>query len=215
MKKMLTGQRFGRLLVLYDTGERKNRYVVWRCRCDCGGEVDVTTNNLASGHTKSCGCYNRERTIETHTIHGMARHGGRHPVYIVWRGMLQRCENPNALEYRNYGGRGIKVCDEWHEFISFRDWALAHGWQKGLTLDRIDNNAGYSPDNCHWTTRKAQARNRRTNRLVTFNGKTQTIVDWAEEMDISYSVLSSRINKLYWPIECALTEPVKAKELAR
>jgi len=201
--KDLTGQRFGRLVVLYDTGERKSGNVVWHCKCDCGNEVDVISGNLASGNTTSCGCYNRERAAETHTTHGMA--GKEHPVYNTWASMLQRCENPNDSKYKDYGGRGIKVCDEWHDAKVFIEWALANNWEKGLSIDRIDNNGNYEPSNCRWVTWKEQARNRRSNHLITFNGKTQSIAAWADETRIPYGTLKARINQYHWPIEQALS----------
>lgn len=210
----LKSQRFGRLVVLYDTGERKNREIVWHCRCDCGSEVNVIGSNLISGRTKSCGCYQRERAAEAHTTHGMAQRGKWYPVYAVWESMLQRCENPNNKSYKDYGGRGIKVCDEWHDVQVFTDWALANGQEEGLTIDRIDNNGNYEPGNCHWVTRKEQARNRRSNRLITFNDKTQTMAEWAEEINISYHTLKHRINNYHWPIERALTEPVRRPKYA-
>jgi len=208
-KVNLAGQKFGRLLVLYDTGERKNKHVVWHCRCDCGNEVDARGDNLTSGLARSCGCYNRERVAEVQATHGMSRHGGAHPVYWVWHGMLQRCKNPNDKRYKYYGGRGITVCDEWHDAEKFIGWAVLNGWEKGLTLDRIDNNGNYKPDNCRWVTRKVQSRNMRSNHLIAFNGKTQTIAEWAEEIGINGSTLYNRINVSGWPIERALAEPVK------
>jgi len=203
--KDLTGQRFGRLVALYPTGERRNSYIVWHCRCDCGNEVDVITSSLTTGHTNSCGCYSRECTIKRSTTHGMAQQRERHLVYYIWGTMIQRCENPKNKNYENYGGRGIMVCDEWHDAAVFIDWALASGWEKGLTLDRIDNNGNYEPSNCHWVTQKEQARNKRNNHLITFNGKTQSLAAWADETGIPYGTLESRINKLYWSIERALS----------
>jgi len=207
----LTGRRFGRLVVLHDTGERKNGEVVWHCLCDCGNEVDVRSNSLASGYTTSCGCYQRERVAEANTVHGMAQRGKQHPMYNTWARMIQRCENPNNKPYKYYGGRGITVCEEWHNSAIFIDWALANGWQKGLTLDRIDNDGNYEPSNCHWVTRKEQARNRRSNRRITFNGKTQALAQWAEEVNVKDKILWDRINKYHWPIERALTEPVRRR----
>jgi len=210
-KADLAGQRFGRLLVLYDTGERKDKRVVWRCKCDCGNEVDAVSHDLTSGDTRSCGCYQRERVAEAHTTHGMVRHGKRHPVYGVWAAILTRCENPNAKCYKNYGGRGIAVCEEWHDPAVFIDWALAHGWKKGLSIDRIDNNGNYEPDNCRWVTSKENNRNRRSNHLISFDGKVQTMAEWADELNISYHALKHRINELDWPAERALAEPVKKR----
>jgi len=201
----LTGQRFGRLVALYPTGERRNSYIVWHCRCDCGNEVDVITSSLTTGHTNSCGCYSRECTIKRSTTHGMAQQRERHPVYYIWSAMIQRCENPNNHNYKDYGGRGIKVCEEWHDAKVFIEWALTSGWGKGLTLDRIDNDSDYKPSNCRWVTRKEQAWNKRNNHLITFNGKTQSLAAWSDETGIPYGTLESRINKLYWPIKRALS----------
>jgi len=211
-KRDLVGQKFGRLVVLYDTGERKNGNVVWHCKCDCGNEVDRRSDHLTSGATKSCGCYNRERAAEVHTTHGMARQRERHPVYLAWHDMLQRCENPNFTTYKDYGGRGIRVCEEWHDAKIFIDWALANGWREGLTIDRINNNGNYEPSNCRWVTRKEQARNKRNNHLITFNEKTQPMAQWAEEVDIGSCTLRYRINNLHWPIERALTEPIHERK---
>jgi len=210
----LTGRRFGRLIVLHDTGERKNRCVAWHCKCDCGNEVDVRGDNLTSGNTTSCGCYNRERVVEANTTHGMSRQEKTYPVYVAWKSMLWRCENPNYKQYKDYGGRGVKVCEEWHDPVVFIDWALANGWREGLTLDRINNNGNYEPDNCRWATRKEQAQNRRSNHLVTFNGKTQCLTDWATELGINGRTLFYRIDRLHWPIERALTEPIRGHKHA-
>jgi len=204
-RKKLAGQRFGRLVVLYDTGERKNRHVFWHCRCDCGNEVVVRTDCLISGNTTSCGCYRKGCVAERNTTHGMA--GKEHPVYNTWASMLQRCENPNDPGYKRYGGRGITVCDEWHDPVVFINWALANGWRKGLTLDRIDNDGNYEPDNCRWATRKEQARNKRNNRLITFNGKTQSLAAWAEELSVNYSTLGNRLNA-GWSIKNAFTTSI-------
>lgn len=205
----LTGRRFGRLVVLYETSERKGGNIVWHCRCDCGNEVDVGGHNLTSSRTTSCGCFQREYAAEAHTVHGMRRQGETHPVYRTWYHMLQRCENPNSIGYQNYGGRGITVCGEWHDAEKFIGWAVLNGWRKGLTLDRIDNDGNYEPSNCRWATRKEQAQNKRNNRFITFNGKTQTLAGWAEEIDISPNTLQYRV--LHWPIERALTESVRKR----
>lgn len=210
-RRELTGQRFGRLLVLYGTNKRQKRGVVWHCRCDCGNEVDIRGDSLTSGNTRSCGCLQRERAAEANTKHGMAQQGSPHPVYDIWYTMLRRCENPNNSAYKYYGGRGIAVCEEWHDVQVFIDWALANGWKRGLTIDRIDNDGNYEPSNCRWATPKEQARNRRSNHLIAFNGKTQCLTDWAEETGVKWQTLVSRIDTLHWPIERALTEPVNER----
>ena len=211
-RKDLAGQRFGRLMVLYDTGERRNKKVVWHCQCDCGNELDVRSNSLVSVRTTSCGCYRRQRTAEVHTVHGMTRGEKIHPIYQTWYAMLQRCENPDNKSYKNYGFRGIKVCDEWHKLIPFCDWALASGWQKGLQLDRINNDGNYEPGNCRWATSQENNRNRRGNRMITFAGKTQCLAAWADETGIKYQTLLDRVDRYRWPIERALTEPVKRRK---
>jgi len=207
----LTGRRFGRLVVLYECNERKNGKVVWHCRCDCENEVNVRSGGLTSGNTTSCGCYNRERVAEVHTVHGMKRQGERHPVYDAWARMIQRCENPNDKCYKDYGGRGITVCGEWHDPVVFINWALVSGWQKGLQIDRIDNNGNYEPDNCRFVTPKENSRNRRNNRFITLNSRTQSLAAWAEEAGVNRVTLQSRIDRGRWPIERALTEPVRRR----
>lgn len=124
----------------------------------------------------------------------------------VYTSMKQRCYNKKARTYPNYGGRGIKICDEWLEsFATFAVWSVLNGYEQGLSIDRIDNDGDYSPENCRWVTQKIQGNNQRTNRLITYNGKTQTMAEWADEIDINYACLESRINRLGWSIEKALT----------
>lgn len=168
----LTGKRFGRLTVIEESG-RKNGGVVWRCKCDCGNEVCVRSNTLRRGRTVSCGCYNRERA----TKHGM----GRTRLHGIWSNIRYRCGNLNNSRASDYGGRGIKVCDEWaNSFEAFRDWALANGYRDDLTIDRIDVNGDYEPSNCRWATLREQGRNKRNNVWLTCNGETHILTDWAK-----------------------------------
>lgn len=131
----------------------------------------------------------------------------RDKLYNVWRGIKKRCYNPNYYAYPQYGGRGIMLSEDWVNFENFYIWALANGYEVGLTLDRIDNNGDYSPNNCRWTTWKVQGNNRRTNKTITFNGKTQTLSMWADEIGVSQEMLWNRLRIYKWPIEVALTAP--------
>lgn len=128
-------------------------------------------------------------------------------LFYIWQNMLKRCYNHNSPKYKDYGGRGITVCEEWREsFTAFQKWAVESGYQDDLKIDRKDNNGNYCPENCHWATDKEQANNKRTNRLITCNGKTQTLAQWAEEMGIPRQTINSRINKLGWSAERALAK---------
>ena len=137
--------------------------------------------------------------------HGYARPGKIEKLHGVWRNIIARCGSPNAQKYKYYGARGISICGEWKaNYVEFRTWAYANGYAEGLTIERIDNDAGYSPENCKWVDRKAQARNRRSSKLITFRGETQTQAAWAEKVGISQGTLHARIEKLGWPLERAL-----------
>lgn len=198
----LTGQRFGRLTVLkraddliQPSGQHKTQ---WLCKCDCGNVLTVQGNNLKNGHTKSCGCYLTDNP--SHAKHNKCSTR----LYKCWKHIKQRCYDKKAKGYADYGGREITVCDEWlHDFQAFYDWAMTNGYKDDLTIDRIDNNKGYSPDNCRWATKKEQANNKRNNHLITYNGKTQTLAQWADELHTNYKKLYSRIVIYDWDIEKA------------
>lgn len=161
----LLGERFGRLLVTNETDLRNGRRIVWECLCDCGNKVFATSYDLTSGHTKSCGCLMRE------TVSAMfSKHHKENPrLYGVWKGMRARCNNPNHDAYKNYGGRGIRVCDEWNDYRNFLAWAVKNGYDENAktgdcTIDRINNDGNYEPDNCRWVDMKVQSHNKRTSR---------------------------------------------------
>lgn len=166
----LVGERFGRLTVV-ERGEIKNHKQQWKCVCDCGLSVLVTTGNLRAGNTSSCGCLRRETSSaqgKSNTIHGRS-HAHMTRLYSIWRGMRQRCSNPNREVYSLYGGKGIKVCEEWNDFRTFEAWALSHGYADNLSIDRINSNGDYCPENCRWLTRSentARANKNHTTRKV-------------------------------------------------
>lgn len=164
----LTGQRFSRLVVIAREGTNKFRASTWLCQCDCGNRTVVARSALQSGGTKSCGCWHRDYVANQMTTHGKKKHR----LWSVWSSMRQRCSLPSHKDYRRYGGRGITVCDEWmHDFQSFYDWAMANGYDENApygqcTIDRIDNDKGYSPDNCRWVDMKVQSNNRAMKGLI-------------------------------------------------
>ena len=172
-KQDLTGQKFGRLSVVADTGKRRHSYVVWLCRCDCGNVTEVISDSLKRGNTKSCGCLHDELAAERiKGVKTVPKHGlSHHRLFGIWSGMKTRCYNPNNKDFKDYGGRGITICAEWlADFQRFYDWAMKNGYQDSLTIDRKDVNGNYEPSNCKWATRAEQSRNqRRTHKNVNQN----------------------------------------------
>lgn len=205
----LTGKRFGKLFVIEIMRLEGKGEIFWKCVCDCGKETIVSGSNLKNGNTKSCGCIHSELLIKRNTSHGFSQNES---LYSVWRGIKSRCYCVNGVYYKNYGGRGIVVCDDWkNDYVMFRNWALENGYVKGLSIDRIDNNGNYEPSNCKFSTRVEQANNTSKNRFILWEGKTQTIKQWSEEIGMKYTSLSQRINKCGWSIEKSFTTPIKHK----
>lgn len=201
--KDLTGQRFGRLVALRYAGPDGTGRTQWVCECDCGVTKVVAARSLPDGNTRSCGCLSHEDRITRSTTHGM--YGT--PEYRTWGQMLVRCYRVTGQAYRRYGGRGITVCSRWRKSFAvfFEDVGFRPSTQH--SIDRIDNEKNYEPGNVRWATRSQQARNRRNNRLLTFQGETKPLVAWAEEHEMAQHTLSERLRH-GWTVERALTEPV-------
>lgn len=204
----LTGKRFGKLIVLeYAYSKNKTRH--WKCLCDCGNYSYPSSNSLSMGHTKSCGCLNYEPTS---TTHGLSK---KTPLYFVWKELRHRCSNPKHKSYKDYGARGILVCKEWEDFKVFYDWAIESGYKEEtlsngknkLTIDRIDVNGNYEPSNCRFITNKEQARNKRNNVKVVYNGKEENLRDLCEKLNVDYSLVYDRVHCYNWAIKDALTIP--------
>lgn len=186
----LEDKKFGRLTVLFPVGSLKGKKY-WLCQCDCGEELCVNTNSLTSGKTQSCGCYARERAIEANI-----KHGKRHTkIYNTYRGMKDRCFNKNNPKYKNYGGRGISMCDEWkNDFMCFYNWAMDNGYEETLTIERINVNGNYEPSNCKWIPACEQAKNRTTNIFIKYNGETKILSEWCKDLGLSYKKIHLRLS---------------------
>lgn len=186
----MTGLRFGRLVVLRRDGNSPCGSAKWLCKCDCGKEVSVTGTCLRRGGTVSCGCYGADIRKSFGVKHGKSYTR----IYSIYSKIIQRCYNKNSKLYKNYGYRGITMCDEWrNNFQAFYDWAMANGYTDKLSIDRIDNYKGYSPDNCRWLTPKEQGRNLRRSVYLTINGETKLLMDWCTENNLNIQTVRNRV----------------------
>jgi len=183
----MVGKRVGRLMVVERAKNSKSGQARWVCECECGKKSIVLGYDLRSGKTRSCGCLQKEKAIEAHLTHGMRKT----PTYISWAGIKNRCTNHSYHGYKNYGGRGISVCERWNKFENFYEDMGEK--PKGLSVERKDNNGNYCPENCCWETIKNQNRNKRSNVNIEYHGKTQCMKDWAKELGINYGTLKSRL----------------------
>ncbi len=199
----LSGQRFGRLVVLRFHGVSNSGKRVWECACDCGGKSLVTTGAMRSGSTSSCGCLCLEINSKRMSTHGASKSA----TYKIWSGIRARCNTPSASPWKYYGGRGIGICKRWDRFENFlSDMGVRPS--KLHSIERIKNNQDYSPENCKWATILEQSNNRRDNHFLIFKGKRQSISQWAREIGMEVDTLKARIGKLKWPTERALTTPL-------
>lgn len=197
----LTGQRFGRWVVLKRVPNR-GKALMWECRCECGTVKIVHGTSLKGGTSTNCGCV---RLAGIPRTHGLTHH----PLYRVWQRMKGCTGSPTHQDYHHYGGRGISMCDQWkNDFYSFYTWSIEHGWEPGLEIDRLDVDGNYCPENCRFTDRSGQMRNTRRTRMLTYSGKTQSVLEWAEEIGIKPETLRCRLDQYGWSVEKALTEEV-------
>lgn len=198
----LTGLKFSRLFVLSLSKVQKG-HNYWLCQCECGTFKVVNECSLKSGKIKSCGCLNKELSRMRMTKHGLWDTR----LYKIYDGIKQRCYNKKNKSYKNYGGRGIKMCDEWqNDFMTFYNWSINNDYREDLTIDRINNNGNYEPSNCRWVDIKTQANNKRNNHYITYNNETHTIAEWSRLLNISIHALRHRFER-GWSIERALTTP--------
>lgn len=201
--KDLTGKTFGRLTVIERAGSHNGR-ALWLCSCQCGRTVIKVGKRLLSGQCKSCGCGEYENRVKNVTSHRLSNTR----LYTIWQGIKQRCYYSKHKSYKNYGGRGITVCDEWkNDFKAFYDWAIANGYRDDLSIDRIDVNGNYEPNNCRWATYFEQSRNLSTNVNVTLNGETKILTDWLKILNIPYHKVHYLLQKGL-SIEAALKKVV-------
>ena len=185
----LIGEKFGRIKVLkwIPISERENKRKCYLCQCDCGNIFPCRKDLLKEGRRVSCGCYNREISKA-----GITKKHGKYQsrLYSIWHKIKERCLNPNVKEYKNYGGRGITICDEWlRDFQVFYDWSMSHGYEDNLSIDRIDVNGNYEPDNCRWITNLKQQNNRRDNIFLDCNGEKLTVAELSRKYDIPYPTM--------------------------
>lgn len=198
-------KRFGKLIATNKTIhlDNENRWKII-CKCDCGGEIYVMPYQLKNGSVKSCGC---EKIKPHHVTHNRSKC----EMFGTWKQMISRCSNPSNKKYSDYGGRGISVCEEWLNFDKFNDWVNSVGGRpNGYTLDRIDTNGNYCPDNCRFVPWSIQASNKRTSHLIEYKGEVKALSVWAKELCIPYYIIEHRINR-GWNVERALTTPVAKK----
>lgn len=199
----LTGKRYNNLVVIGRAENSKNGILIWKCLCDCGNITQVRGSNLKSGAVKSCGC--RRKNAKPTLTHGMSHTR----LYRIWAGMKARCYSRNIPSYKDYGARGIAVCEEWrHSFESFAEWANNNGYSDNMTIERKDIDGDYCPHNCKWIPFNEQQGNRRICRFYEYKGETKNLAEWCRCLNLSYSVIHNRINKLGWDFERAISEPV-------
>ena len=203
--KDITGKRYGKLTVIKHLGLFKNLHW-WECKCDCGNIMKSTVGRLNFKLAVSCGCGQREaarRICKERSRHNMKNTR----IYNIWHSIKQRCFYKKSISFPSYGGRGITMCNEWLDFINFKDWALSSGYADNLSIDRKEVNGNYEPSNCRWFTSIQQANNRRNSNPITFNGKTLSLKEWSRIYNIKTPTLKNRLNN-NWPLKKVFLLPV-------
>ena len=205
----LTGQKFGHLLVLEraeDKIYKSKKAVCWKCKCNCRNIVIVQSSNLVTGNSTNCGCIRKKHCVEGIKKKNTKHNQSHNRIYSIWQLMKDRCYNINNKNYKNYGRRGIKVCEEWkNDFMSFYNWAMKNGYRDDLTIDRIDVNGNYESSNCRWVTIKQQQNNKRNNHILYYKNEKHNITEWASILRINRATIYSRL-KYGWSIEEALSK---------
>ena len=212
MSKLEVGQHIGNATVIERLPKKKGRGFprLLKLQCDCGNIFTTSEWKISSGHTKSCGCYRKENAVSMFTKHGHSYER----LSRIWRNMKDRCGNRNSPDYVNYGGRGIEVCKEWiKSFLAFYNWAICNGYSDKLSIDRVDNSKGYYPENCRWADKKIQSRNRRSNKIIEFNGEKRTLIEWCEIYGMKYSTVYNRLRR-NWNLKKALVTPIESNKIA-
>ncbi len=204
----LIGFRSGKLTVIKKLKGNKHKEMEWLCLCDCGNEHISSSNRLTRHITTCCKSCAMEKISHSNRTHGCEPRR----LYGIYTNMKTRCYNSNYVLFSRYGGRGISICDEWlKSYESFRDWAFNNGYSERLTIERVDNDGNYCPENCKWVDRTAQANNRHTNRILTLNGESDTMANWSRRLNIPYHIIQGRLEK-NWDDEKALTTPWNGKK---
>ena len=210
--KDLTGKTFGKLYVKEFAGTQNARSM-WLCVCECGNEKIISSQNLLNNNVRSCGCLSNKGYEHGHSI----KNGNKKRLYKVYKSMIHRCYYPSGPQYKNYGEKGIVVCEEWLEnYYAFENWALSNGYDANApkfqcTLDRIDSKGNYCPENCRWASMKEQLNNTSQNVWITANGLTLNIQQWADKLGVLHSTLQSR-KRLGWSDEEIINTPIRKYE---
>lgn len=201
----LRGRRFG-LLKVVSRNRKKTGGEYWDCRCKCGNTKTVLASNLLTLKTQSCGCLQKQRASEATRTHGESKTR----LYGIWKGMRNRCYNPNVRSYKDYGGRGIVVCQEWQEYEGFRKWALENGYDDTLTIERKNCDGNYEPTNCEWIPLPEQGKNTRKNRYIEYDGKRMTLTEWSRYLGGGPNLVTTRLQR-GWTEEAAVSTPISKK----